>query len=128
MSIHSSLKGHKNKSIRSVRKRYERLKALLEKEKDVLSVFALPKEKIIRLKIKKEKKEETSSEGLTESTKEAEKKTMKKGCGLTEVLIVIAILLFISAIFLPSIIEATKKAEQNQAPIEKVIPQPSIWR
>ena len=108
MSIHPSLKSSKDKKIRSVRKRYERLKSLLEKGKDVLSVFTLPKEKMVRLKIKKEKKEETSSEGLTDSAKETEKKAKKKGFGLVEVLIVIAILLFISAIFLPSFMEIVK--------------------
>ncbi len=106
MSLHSSLKSSKYKNIRSVKKRYERLQSLLEKGKEVLSVFGLPKEKIIRLKIKKEKKEEKLLEGLTDSAKEAEKKT--KGFGQIEVLIVIAILLFISAIFLPSFMEIVK--------------------
>lgn len=58
MSQHPSLRSSdKDKKHRSVLKRYERLKIL--KEKDIWkgdgSVFGLPKVKIVRFKIKKEK-------------------------------------------------------------------------
>lgn len=65
MSIHKSLKVDKFKTTRNVRKRYERLQKLIRTEKFIegLSIYGLPKEKILKLKIKiKEKKEE---EGLT---------------------------------------------------------------
>lgn len=58
MSQHPSLRSSdKDKQHRSVMKRYERIKALKEKEKweEKDSVFGLPKVKIIRFKIKKEK-------------------------------------------------------------------------
>ncbi len=58
MSQHPSLRtSEKDKQHRSVLKRYERLKILKEKEKweDKDSVFGLPKVKIVRFKIKKEK-------------------------------------------------------------------------
>jgi len=62
MSIHRSLKTNKFKPKRSVRKRWERLQKLqknlkwLEKN---YSVYGIPKEKIVRLKLKiKQKKEE----------------------------------------------------------------------
>lgn len=53
-SLHSS---DKDKKHRSVLKRYERIKILKDKEKweDKDSVFGLPKVKIIKFKIKKEK-------------------------------------------------------------------------
>ena len=58
MSQHPSLRS-KRKGIahRSVLKRYERLKELKEKEKwdEEKSIFGLPKLKILRFKIKKEK-------------------------------------------------------------------------
>ncbi|MFH0790351.1 MAG: small basic protein [Candidatus Omnitrophota bacterium] len=66
MSVHPSLlsKG-KNKKNRSVLKRFERLKELLEKEKwkPGDSVFRLVKVKTVRLKLKKAKKavEETAA-------------------------------------------------------------------
>lgn len=81
MSLHSSLKSDRYKPKRNVRKRYERIQALLEKGKEVLTAFALPKEKIIRLKVKKDKKEETetlTNENLGTYAKEAEKKAKKK--------------------------------------------------
>ena len=80
MSLHKSLKTNLNKNKRSVRKRYERLRSLiLQKkwDKEHNSVFALPKEKIVRLKIKKEKKEEKLVDIVTYA-KEAEKKAKKK--------------------------------------------------
>lgn len=61
MSQHSSLKGSKgDKKLRSVLKRYERFLAFKEKGilKDDSSVFGMPKLKIVRTKIRKEKAEE----------------------------------------------------------------------
>ena len=58
MSQHPSLRSSdKDKQHRSVLKRYERIKTLKDKEKwdEKDSVFGLPKVKIIRFKIKKEK-------------------------------------------------------------------------
>ncbi|MFH1782401.1 MAG: small basic protein [Candidatus Omnitrophota bacterium] len=84
MSQHPSLKTSKTgKKHRTVLKRYEKLSVL--KEKGILkeddSVFGMPKLKIIRTKIKKEKAEEKPKEGEvqapgTEATqaKEAPKK------------------------------------------------------
>lgn len=60
MSQHSSLKSsEKGKAHRSVWKRFERLKFLVEKDKwaEGNSIFGLPKMKLIKLKIKKEKAE-----------------------------------------------------------------------
>jgi len=66
MSLHPSLKTSKaGKKHRTVLKRYERLAAL--KEKGILkeddSVFGMPKFKIIKIKVKKEVKEEKPEEG-----------------------------------------------------------------
>ena len=66
MSLHPSLKISKaGKKHRTVLKRYERLTAL--KEKGILkeddSVFGMPKLKIIKIKVKKEVKEEKPKEG-----------------------------------------------------------------
>ncbi len=58
MSIHRSLK-NKNKKRKSVRSRLERYVELIKKGLIPKSPFALPKEKIIEFKIKKEKKEKT---------------------------------------------------------------------
>ncbi len=58
MSQHPSLKSSgKDKAHRSVLKRYERVKLLKEKDKwaDDESVYGLPKVKIVKYKIKKEK-------------------------------------------------------------------------
>jgi small basic protein (TIGR04137 family) len=58
MSQHPSLRSSdKDKQHRSVLKRYERIKLLKDKEKwkDEDSVFGLPKVKIIKFRIKKEK-------------------------------------------------------------------------
>lgn len=58
MSQHPSLRSSgKDKQHRSVLKRYERLKLLKDKEKwdEKDSVFGLPKVKVVRFKIKKEK-------------------------------------------------------------------------
>lgn len=82
MSLHPSLKTSKaGKKHRTVLKRYERLIALKEKGllKDGDSVFGMPKLKIIKIKVKKEVKEEKPKEGEvavapTVSTPEAAKK------------------------------------------------------
>ncbi|MBI2095658.1 MAG: small basic protein [Candidatus Omnitrophica bacterium] len=58
MSIHSSLRaGGKGKKHRSVLKRYERLRILKDKSlwDDGRSVFGIPKVKMQRVKVKKEK-------------------------------------------------------------------------
>jgi small basic protein (TIGR04137 family) len=58
MSIHSSLRsGGKGKKHRSVLKRYERLKALKDKNlwDEDKSVLGIPKVKVQKLKVKKEK-------------------------------------------------------------------------
>lgn len=71
MSVHPSLKTSKaGKKHRTVLKRYERLSALREKGllKDDDSVFGMPKLKIIRVKIKKEVKEEKPKEGEVAAT------------------------------------------------------------
>ena len=66
MSIHPSLTiSEKDKKQRSVLKRSERLKAMLEKGqwKEGEKVYGLPKIKTIRIKIKKEKVEK-AAEGV----------------------------------------------------------------
>ena len=58
MSIHPSLSSSsKSSKMRSVLKRAERLKSLMEKDawKEGKSIFGLPKTKITRIKLKKEK-------------------------------------------------------------------------
>lgn len=67
MSIHPSLNASaQNKKQKSVLKRSERLRTMLEKgswhEGD--SVFGLPKIKTVRIKIKKEKAKELPAEGV----------------------------------------------------------------
>ena len=64
MSQHPSLRSKsKDKAHRSVYKRHERLKELEEKEKwdEEQSVFGLPKLKIVKFKIKKEKAPEAAA-------------------------------------------------------------------
>ncbi len=91
MSQHPSLKSSKiGKKIRTVLKRYERFFTLKEKAilKEGSSVFGMPKLKIVRAKIKKEKAEEKPPEGEvtagaapgeeTPSKKEAKPKDEKK--------------------------------------------------
>jgi len=66
MSQHPSLRSSdKDKQHRSVLKRYERIKTLKDKEKwdDEKSVFGLPKVKVMRFKIKKEKAAVAAAEG-----------------------------------------------------------------
>lgn len=65
MSIHPSLAlSQKDKKSRSVLKRTERLRTMLEKGqwKEGDSVYNLPKIKTIRIKIKKEKTKEVAAE------------------------------------------------------------------
>jgi len=66
MAQHPSLRSQeKGKQHRSVLKRFERIKELKAKEKwnDGDSVFGLPKLKIIRFKLKKEKAAPAAAEG-----------------------------------------------------------------
>ena len=67
MSMHPSLKAsEKGKKARSVLKRIERIKAMIDKEKWVEgdAVFGLPKIKMIKIKImKKEKAADKTAEG-----------------------------------------------------------------
>ncbi|KPK43008.1 MAG: hypothetical protein AMJ78_00095 [Omnitrophica WOR_2 bacterium SM23_29] len=70
MSIHPSLgTSAKNKKTRSVLKRAERLKILMDKGlwKEGQSIFALPKTKVLRLKFKKEKAAPAAVEAPTEA-------------------------------------------------------------
>lgn len=64
MSIHPSLRPAKGKGHRSVFKRFERIKMLLDKDKwkEGISVFGLPKVKSIKIKVKKEKTEKAATE------------------------------------------------------------------
>lgn len=91
MSVHPSLKSKgEGKGKRSVFKRFERLKELIEKEKRKAgdSIFGLPKLKVLRWKVKKVKKAEeveaTAAEETTGGTGEKatpvakEEKTEKK--------------------------------------------------
>ena len=67
MSIHPSLSSSdKDKKQRSVLKRTERLRTMLEKEqwKEGDSVYGLPKIKTLRIKIKKEKAAEKPEVGV----------------------------------------------------------------
>ena len=64
MSQHKSLKTNKWKTKRSVNKRWERLAKLNRTLKWVegMSVYGLPKEKILRIKLKIKEKKETLTE------------------------------------------------------------------
>jgi small basic protein (TIGR04137 family) len=76
MSMHQSLKGNNKGKKRSVRKRWERMRSLmLQKkfDKEKQSVFGLPKEKVVRFKIKKEKKEKENL-SLVDIVQEQDKK------------------------------------------------------
>jgi len=66
MSQHPSLKSNKFAGKRSVRKRWERIQKLIKEARYLKSIYNLPKEKIIRLKIKK-LKEKKPLTGLTPS-------------------------------------------------------------
>lgn len=75
MSQHSSLKSsEKGKAHRSVWKRFERLKFLVEKDKwaEGDSIFGLPKMKLLKLKIKKEKAEAPAEGAVAEGAPAAE--------------------------------------------------------
>jgi len=86
MSQHRSLKGvPKDKKIRSVHNRFERIKELQEKGNwdDKKSVFGLPKVKVERIKVKKGAPKSDEDTKETEETKEVvetkeEKKETKK--------------------------------------------------
>ncbi len=96
MSIHPSLSiSAKAKRTRSVLKRAERIKILMDKGswKEGQSIFALPKIKTLRIKIKKEKAAPAAAEAAAEAgvaetteaketTKEAKKET--KAASTTE--------------------------------------------
>ncbi|MFC1658320.1 small basic protein [Candidatus Omnitrophota bacterium] len=78
MSIHPSLSSSaKAKKTRSVLKRAERLKILMDKEswKEGQSIFGLAKVKTVRLKIKKEKAAAAPAAGAGEGAAEAAGKT-----------------------------------------------------
>lgn len=71
MSIHPSLaSSEKDKKPRSVLKRAERLRIMIEKGlwKEGDSVYGLPKIKTVRIKIKKEKAPEKAVEGAAPTT------------------------------------------------------------
>jgi len=88
MSLHPSLKTSKaGKKHRSVLKRFEKFFTLKEKGilKDDSSVFSMPKLKIVRTKVKKEKAEEKPEEAQAAAPeaqgtaqKEAAPKAVKK--------------------------------------------------
>lgn len=84
MSQHPSLRSKgKGTKFRSVLKRFERLRHLIEKEKwgESSSIFGLPKIKMIRFKIKKEKAapEEAAAAGAEGAVEGAEAKTAEIG-------------------------------------------------
>ncbi len=85
MSIHPSLKmSDKDKKQRSVLKRAERLRTMLEKNqwKPGDDVCGLPKIKTLRIKIKKEKAEKTAegtAEGAAPAAEAAKEQTPAKG-------------------------------------------------
>jgi len=80
MSIHKSLKSSQSsKSKRTVHKRWERMRSLMLQKKfdSGQSVWGLPKEKIVKYKIKKDKKEE-KEKSLVEIAQENKKDKSKK--------------------------------------------------
>ena len=82
MSIHKSLKSERFPKIKTVHKRYERLAKLKRTEKWIegMSIYGLPKEKIIRLKIKiKEEKKKIQQEikSITPIEEKKKKKTSR---------------------------------------------------
>lgn len=86
MSIHPSLSiSDKDKKQRSVLKRIERIRSMLEKGKwkEGDNVYGLPKIKTVRIKIKKEKAEKpeaaAAAEGAAPTATEAEEKPAAKG-------------------------------------------------
>ena len=86
MSQHPSLRSKAKDVIhRSVLKRYERLKALYEKEEwdEERSVYGLPKLKVIKFKMKKEKavEAEAAAEGAEAVEAPAEAQAKKEAPG-----------------------------------------------
>jgi small basic protein (TIGR04137 family) len=82
MSIHPSLNfSEKDKKQRSVLKRIERLKTMMEKGnwKEGDPVFGLPKIKTLKLKIKKEKTAEKAEGEGTTAAPEAKETAATKG-------------------------------------------------
>ena len=73
MSIHSSLRGGQSTKHRSVLKRYERLKVLKEKNSwdETKPVLGLPKVKMQRIKVKKEKAATDTAPAAPEAAKAA---------------------------------------------------------
>ncbi|MBU0710293.1 MAG: small basic protein [Candidatus Omnitrophica bacterium] len=70
MSIHPSLSiSEKDKKQRSVLKRSERIKTMIEKGewKEGDEIYGLPKIKTIRIRVKKEKAEKTEAAGAVEA-------------------------------------------------------------
>ena len=84
MSIHKSLKSKRFEVVRTVRKRWERIEKLNRTKKwiDGMSVYGLPKEKIvqIKLKIEEEKSKLQPYDFSAISTKK--KKTSKDVTGI----------------------------------------------
>lgn len=84
MSIHPSLNlSEKDKKPRSVLKRVERLRTMIEKGqwKEGDAVYGLPKIKTVRIKIKKEKAEKaevTAVQGATPTTTEVKEESASK--------------------------------------------------
>lgn len=64
MSIHKSLKSKRFEVVRTVRKRWERIEKLNRTKKwvDGMSVYGLPKEKIVQIKLKIEKEKLSEEE------------------------------------------------------------------
>lgn len=86
MSIHPSLSSSKqDKKVRSVMKRIERLRTMMEKGlwKEGDNVYGLPKIKTLRIKIKKEKVAEKAAtaptEGAAPTTPETKEQPPTKG-------------------------------------------------
>ena len=84
MTQHPSLRSkEKSKQHRSVLKRFERVKELKEKEKweEGDSVFGLPKLKILKFKLKKEKAAPADAEGAPEAAAEGAPEAAKEAKG-----------------------------------------------
>ncbi len=85
MSIHPSLSiSDKDKKQRSVLKRTERIRSMMEKGqwKEGDNIYRLPKIKTIRIKIKKEKAEKaetTTAEGAAPAPAETKEQPVAKG-------------------------------------------------
>ncbi|RKY34790.1 MAG: small basic protein [Candidatus Omnitrophota bacterium] len=79
MSLHPSLVPAKGKTHRSVKKRFERIQKLKKDGKwdENLSAFGLPKDKVIKIKLKKSKGAEDKT--ATEVKEKGDSKTASKG-------------------------------------------------